>query len=147
MRHSQVIWLTCTEVWSFFNNCLWWCLEYNGSGIITTPRGFSRVCVWHLGRQQVHLHDVKTSHTRNSDSHNLLQQENQSWDQEPLPEVCTVNHEQRPDPDIGQVRPVKHLQEKQHTVFSPCCINCWNEPVKTTESSAAQFVTWPCALA
>ena len=74
----------------------------------------TRVC--HLGRQQVDLHDVKSSHTRHSDSYDLLQQEEQTGDHKPLPEVCTVHHEQRPHPHVGQVRPVKHLQDKQGSI-------------------------------
>lgn len=75
-----------------------------------TCKHVSSISVAHLGRQQVHLHDVKTPHSRNGDSYDLLQQEDQTGNQKPLPEVCTVNHQQRPDPHIGQVRPVEHLE-------------------------------------
>ncbi|TNN83265.1 hypothetical protein EYF80_006246 [Liparis tanakae] len=63
-----------------------------------------------LDRLDVDLYDVKTSHTSHGESHNLLQDEEQTRNHEPLPEVCTVDHQQRPDPHVGQVRPVEHLR-------------------------------------
>lgn len=46
------------------------------------------------------------------DPHDLLQHEHQTWNHEPLPEVCTVNDQQDPNPHVGQVRPVKDLRWK-----------------------------------
>lgn len=67
----------------------------------------------HLGRQQVHLHDVEASHPGDGDADDLLQQEDQAGDHEPLPEVGAVDHQQRPDPHVGQVGPVEHLVDTQ----------------------------------
>lgn len=72
-------------------------------------------CSGHLGWQQVDLHDVETSHSRHGVSYDLLQQENQTWNHKPLPEVCTVDDEEDPDPDVGQVGPVEHLEETNPT--------------------------------
>lgn len=56
---------------------------------------------------------MKTSHSRNCDSDDLLQQEDKTRTHKPLPEVGTVDHEKRPDPHVGQVRPVKDLVDKK----------------------------------
>lgn len=74
---------------------------------------FTIVSAAHLGRQQVHLHDVEASHPGDGDANDLLQQEGQARDHEPLPEVGAVDHQQRPDPHVGQVGPVEHLVDTQ----------------------------------
>lgn len=71
----------------------------------------------HLGRQQVDFYDVKASDTRHCDSHNLLQQEDEAWNHKPLPEVCTMNDEEDPDPDVGEVSPIEHLEETQQVAI------------------------------
>lgn len=74
-----------------------------------------RQVMTNLGGQQVDLHNVKPTHTGHSQSYGLLKQEDQTRNHKPLPEVGAVDHQQRPDPHVGQVRPVEHLRTKGHT--------------------------------
>lgn len=87
--------------------------EKSAVTIIPSAERDSSLSAANLGRQQVHLHDVEASHPGDGDANDLLQQEDQAGDHEPLPEVGAVDHEQRPDPHVGQVGPVEHLVDRQ----------------------------------
>lgn len=87
--------------------------ENSSFTIILSAERDSSVIAAHLGRQQVHLHDVEASHPGDGDANDLLQQEDQAGDHEPFPEVGAVDHQQRPDPHVAQVGPVEHLVDTQ----------------------------------
>lgn len=89
------------------------CLSCRAGGARPQPTGPSvHTTVWaiHLGGQQVDLHDAQPHGTRHGCAHRLLQHKEAPGNQKPLPEVGSMEEEQSPDGDIGEVAPVEELQ-------------------------------------
>ena len=63
-----------------------------------------------LGGQQVDLHDAQPPGTPPSQANHLLQHEEAAGNRKPLPEVGTVEDEEGPDGDVGEVGPVEDLR-------------------------------------
>lgn len=63
----------------------------------------------HLGGEEMDFHDVQGCHVGYCQPDDLLQEEQDARDQQPLPEVGPVQDEQEPHGVVGQVGPVEHL--------------------------------------
>lgn len=100
LRTGKVVVGTAAPVFPLTHRGPW---KGGGNGI-TDPMGTD------LGWEQVDLHDAQPPCPPPGQAEHLLQHKEAAGNHEPLPEVGTMQDEEDPDGDVGEVGPVEDLR-------------------------------------